>query len=487
MKEKKPKSLKINFIMNVMLTMSSLIFQLITFPYASRILSPAGIGKVSFAVSLISYFSMFAQLGIPTYGIRACARVRDNQEELARTVQELLIINLITCGISYLLLFAVLAAVPRFAAERQLYLIVSMTIFFQGIGMEWLYKSLEEYTYITIRSVLFKAAALIAMFLFVRRESDYVLYGGISILASSASNILNFFHARRYLRLKPAGGYCFRRHLKAVVIFFAMSCATVIYTNLDTVMLGFMKTDQDVGYYDAAIKIKTILVSIVTSLGTVLLPRCSYYVENGRMDAFMQVSRRALNFVILLAAPLSLYFILFAKVGIYFLSGEAYAGSILPMQLIMPTVLLIGITNILGIQILIPIGKEKIVLYSEIAGAVTDLGVNAVLIPRFASAGAAIGTTAAEMVVLMVQMLAMKDKIGSLFQEIHYRKILAAMVLGTFASLWSLKVTEKSFFILLISGSLFFGVYGIVLLAAGEPLLLQLFSRGLSRLHGRRN
>ena len=279
-------SLKVNFIMNAILTLSSFLFPLITFPYISRILLPAGTGKVSFATSLVSYFAMLAQLGIPTYGIRACARVRDDRRELTQTTHELLYINMIMCVVSYIIFFLVLGLVPRLREERILYLIVSLTIAFNALGMEWLYKALEEYTYIAVRSIFFKLIALIAMFLMVHEKGDYVIYGGISIFASSASNILNFIHARRYIDRKPIRTLQLKKHGKAVGVFFAMSCATTIYTNLDTVMLGFMSSDVDVGYYHAAVKIKTILVGIVTSLGTVLLPRASYYIQGGKMEEF---------------------------------------------------------------------------------------------------------------------------------------------------------------------------------------------------------
>ena len=317
----KQKSIKLNFVMNMVLTMSSFLFPLITFPYISRILLPEGTGKVSLASSLISYFSMFAQLGIPTYGIRACAKVRDDRQELTRVAQELLIINLVMSAISYVALFAAIAWVPRLQREKPLYVIISLTILLTSIGMEWLYKALEQYTYITIRSVAFKLVALAAMFLLIHKQSDYIIYGAISIFASSASSLLNFINVRKYIDIKPVGGYQFKRHFKAIGTFFAMACATTIYTNLDTVMLGFMKTDVDVGYYNAAIKIKTILVSIVTSLGEVLLPRSSYYVENGMVSEYQRITKKSLSFVFLLATPLMLYFMLFAKEGIYFLSG----------------------------------------------------------------------------------------------------------------------------------------------------------------------
>ena len=463
--------------MESILSMSTFIFPLITFPYVSRILLPEGTGKVSFATSLVSYFLILTQLGIPKYGIRACAKVRDDHEELTRTAQELLIINLIMTVFTYIAFFIVLAVVPRFQEDKPLYVIVSLSILFNTIGMEWLYKALEKYTYITVRSVIFKFVAILAMFALVHTKEDYVIYGGISILASSFSNIFNFFHVHKYISMKPVGNYNLKRHWKPVVVFFAMSCATTIYTHLDTVMLGFMKTDADVGYYNAAVKIKTILVSIVTSLGTVLLPRVSYYVQNGQKEAFARITKKALNFVFLLASPLVVYFILFAKQGIYFLSGTAYAGSIAPMQLIMPTLLLIGLSNITGIQILVPTGREIIVLYSEIAGAIVDIIINALLIPGMASAGAAIGTLVAEAVVLGVQLYFIWGEVKEAFKSIHYMKIVIAICLGSAASLWVALMGLGNFVTLLVSAILFFGVYGIVLLLTKEALVLEILTQ----------
>lgn len=468
------KSLKLNFIMNAILTMSSFVFPLISFPYVSRVLLPVGTGKVAFATSLISYFLMFAQLGIPTYGVRACAKVRDDKAALTKTAHELLIINLVMSAISYGLLFGAIFLIPQLREEKTLYMVVSLTIIFTTIGMEWLYKALEQYTYITIRSIIFKIVSLAAMFALVRAEKDYVIYGGITILASSASYIFNFLHVRRYISLKPMRGYTFKPHLKAVAIFFAMACATTIYTNMDVVMLGFMKDDDTVGYYNAAVRIKTIMVSIVTSLGTVLLPRASYYVKQGMMEEFRAITRKALNFVLVAATPIMLYFMLFAKQGIFLLSGDAYAGSILPMQLIMPTLLLIGLSNILGIQILVPTGREKTVLLSVVAGAVTDVICNALLIPRFGAAGSALSNTIAETVVLVVQLVALRKEVLSAFKAVGYWKLGLALAAGTAASFWVMRLNMGSFLALCVSAVLFFGAYGTVLLITKEKLVHEL-------------
>lgn len=478
---KKQKSIKKNFIMNAVLTMSTFIFPLITFPYISRVLLPVGTGKINFATSFISYFTMCAQLGLPTYGIRVCAKVRDNKVELTRNVHELLMINLFMTVLAYCVFFSILLTVSKLQEDRILYLIMSSTIFLNAIGVEWLYKALEQYTYITIRSIVFKFISIIAMFLLVHEKENYIIYAVITIFASSASNILNFINMHKFVIFKPVGKYNFKRHLKAIIIFFAMACATTIYTNLDTVMLGFMKTDEDVGYYSAAVKIKIILVSIVTSLGTVLLPRCSYYVEHQLFEEFQKICAKALNFVFILATPLMVYFILFAKEGIYFLSGSSYEKSILPMQIIMPTLLFIGISNILGMQILVPLGKEKIVLYSEIIGAMVNLIVNFILIPKYASIGAAIGTVLAEAIVFIVQYIYLREEIKGIFLRIHYLRICFVLSLASVISIVVKIFNLGNFLTLVISASLFFSIYGLILLVKKEEIIVEIYEQLSSR------
>ena len=482
----KQKSLKLNFIMNAILTMSSFIFPLITFPYVSRILQPAGNGKVNFMLSVVTYFNMFAQLGIPTYGIRACAAVRDDHEKLTRTVHELLFINVMTTILTYIVFAFAVMLVPRLQQDKALAIIMSFTIGLTTIGVEWLYKALEQYTYITVRSIIFKAISVVAMFMLVHAKSDYVIYGAITTFASSASFILNMVNVHKYIGIRPIGNYRIKRHLKPVFIFFAMSIAATIYTNLDSVMLGFMKTDTDVGYYTAAVKIKNILVSLVTSLGTVLLPRAAYYIEKGETEEFAKLSRKAMNFVILTAVPLMIYFMMYAKNGIFFLSGSAYTGSIIPMQIIMPTLLFIGISNLTGLQMLVPLNKEGAVLVSTIIGAVVDLIVNTLLIPKMASSGAAIGTLVAEFFVTFYQYIVVRNYVPHLFENITIWKILLANGLAVFASFKIASLHLGNFVILVISALLYFSVYLIVLVFTKEKLTLNISYQIINKFYSKR-
>lgn len=487
--------------MNAILTMSGFIFPMISFPYVSRVLGPEGTGPIRFATSVVAYFTMFAQLGIPTYGIRVCAKIRDDREKLSKTVHELLFINLFMSFIIYILFFASLIIIPRFHEDKTLMIIISITIFLNAIGIEYLYKALEQYSYITIRSIIFKFVALLLMLFTVKAKDDYVIYGAITIFAASASNILNFIHSRKYIDFKWYGDYEIKRHLREIMIFFAMSCAVTVYVNLDGIMLGFMTTDVDCGYYDAAVKIKTILTSIVTSLGTVLLPRASYYVENRQMDEFKRITEKALNFVLIFATPLMIFFILFAKEGIMFLSGDEFLPSVLAMQIIIPTILFIGITNIMGIQILVPLEKEKIVLYSEIAGAIVDLIINTLLIPRFKSAGAALGTTAAEFAVLIVQFLFLRKMkedvdIENSFKKINYFNISLGIIGAIVVSFWiklidtsfiSDKIMLRYFVVLAFAGVLYFGVYLTIMLLRKDTLTKEMANTVIDKIKPMKN
>lgn len=431
----KQKSVKLNYLMNCILTGSAMIFPLLSYPYVSRILQPEGMGKVAFANSVVAYFAMGAMMGIPTYGIRACARVRDDKEKLSRTVWELLSINMVMTIFVYLIFGAALFLVPRFAQNKSLLALMGISIFFQLLGVEWLFKALEEYTYITLRSLLFKILALVLMFLCIREKDDYIIYGVLTLLAGMGSNICNAFRMKRYVnpfRVSVCApmenlsgrvgreerenlwkqGTCFlqqavKKHLKAVGVFFAMTAATTIYTNLDVVMLNFMSGDVETGYYSTAVKIKGVLVSFVTALGSVLLPRMSYYAERKMNREFRKMIRKAFWFVGLVSIPLCVFFIFFAKLSILIVAGEKFLPAVGAMQIIMPTLVLIGFSNLCGIQILVPLGLEKQVLHSEIAGAVTDICINLWLIPSLGAKGAAAGTLFAEAVVLLYMICVM--------------------------------------------------------------------------------
>lgn len=465
-------SIKFNFIMNFIMTASSVIFPLITFPYVSRVLLPVGNGKIAFVSSVTAYFTLFASLGIPTYGIRVCAGVRDDRDKLSKTVQEILLINLVTMLITCSVYAVFIFLIPEFYEEKELFIIQIFGMIMNVFAMNWLFSALEQYSYITICNLAVKTVSLVLMFLLVKEPEDYVLYGGITIFASSASYLFNFIYARHFIVWKKSGAYEFRSHLKPILVFFAMSAAISVYTNLDVIMLRFMKGNEEVGYYNTAIKVKSILVTLITSLGTVLLPRLSYYIKMDKKNDFYQTIEKAVQFVVLLGTPMMLYFILFAKESILLLAGNDYNASILPMMILMPTILLIGLSNITGIQILTPQNEERKVLYSILCGAVLDFILNMILIPRYASSGAAFATAMAELAVLVVQCVYLRNMIGIVVKEISIRKISVALMLACVAG-WIIKIYFDAhvFLILIVGAGMFFGVYGGTLLGMREKFV----------------
>lgn len=473
-------SVKYNFIMNAILTVAGIIFPLITFPYISRVLLVEGSGKVAFATSVVTYFTMFASLGIPTYGVRACAIVRDNKEKLSKTVQELLIISGGTTLLTYIVFGISLFVIPEFAQERTLLLIVGLGIGLNTIGVQWLYNALEQYSYITTCSILFKVIGMILMFLLVKESSDYQIYGGVYVIASFGSYVLNFICLRKFVTFQKTGTYQFKQHLKHIMVFFAMSAGASIYLNLDVVMLRFLQSNEAVGYYNAGIKVKTVLVTCVTSLGTVLLPRLSYYIEAADKKAFQLMVGKAFRFVFVAASAVTVYFSIFARESILLLSGEAFLPAVGPMMILMPTVLLIGLSNVTGIQILTPNGREREVMYSIWGGAILDFVLNLIVIPKFSANGAALSTLLAEGMVLLLQCWFLRDVLWSYIRQVQCWKIVIALAVASVMTIpVKIWIDSGVFVTLLVSAIVFFGGYAVVLLLLKEPFVSEILNSGI--------
>lgn len=473
--ENKIHSVKYNFVMNFILTASQIIFPLITFPYVARVLLASGNGKVSFVASVTNYFVMVASLGIPTHGIRACAKVRDDKEKLSKTVHELFVINCVMTAIVVITFLLCVFYIPKFRAEKTLFLINGVGIVLNVFGMNWVYQALEQYDYITVRSIAFKILSIILMFLLVHQPSDYILYGGITVFAGVGSNTLNFIRLREIVSFKYIGDYNYKQHFKPISILFAQSLAVSVYTNLDTVMLGFLKEDVDVGYYHAAVKIKGLLLSLVTSLGNVLLPRMSYFVKKNMMTEFKKYMLKVMNFSTLMSLPLVLYFVLFAKETILFLAGDGYEGAIVAMQIITIAVIPNALTGVLGIQVLTPLEKEKYVLYSVLVGAVSDFVLNLIMIPLWGAAGASLATMIAEYLVLGVQVYFTRDLLYQVVKKLRIHIYFMIAILASAASIF-IKLISFDYMVLklLVSFAVFFGIYMLGLFISKENVVMDI-------------
>lgn len=397
------KSIKMNFVYNLILRTLNIIFPIITFPYVARVLSPAGVGKVDFSISFIQYFILLAQVGIPTYGIKECSKYRNSKEILSKKVQEILIINVIMMGFSYIALAIVLNSQMNLFSYKNLIIIASMNIVGTTIGIEWFYQAIEEYKYITIRSIFIKILSVVAIFIFVRSEEDFVVYAIIVAMSVFSSYLINVVNSRKYINLfKIYQNYDFILHIRPIIVLFLMSASVSIYVNLDKLMLGFQSGDQYVGLYSAANKIIRLIIVLITSLGVVLLPRMSFSIKNGKFDTVNHIIKKSLDFILLIAIPSSVGIIVIADPLIRVFAGNQYLEAIKTMWILSPLILVISLSNLIGVQILVSFDKEKITAIATFFGALINLVLNYFLIPKYMHNGAAISSLIAEVIVLLI-------------------------------------------------------------------------------------
>ena len=468
-------SIQYNFIMNIILKMSAFVFPLISFPYVSRVLGASGNGKIAFAAAVVNYFSMFASLGIPSYGVKACAQVRDNKEQLSTVVQELLIINFFCMTVSYIVFIVMMLMIPGFRNEQVLLWINSVSIFLSAIGVEWFYQAIEQYDYITFRNIAFKILSIILMFAFVKKPIDYIIYAGITVVGAYGSNVLNVLRLPQYISLKKTTKYSIKRHIIPIISLFLYNAATTIYTNLDTVMLGMMTCDNQVGYYNAAVKIKGILASVVTAMSAVLLPRVSYYLSNNNRTEFSRIIKKTFQFVLLISIPLAVFFVLASKPTIMILAGEDYLPSIIPMQIITPSIIFIGIGSITAWQMLIPLCMEKVTVIGAVVGAIIDLIINFLLIPKFGASGAAIGTLIAEISVVCVHFFALRKELKHIVFRGELVKIMISAGISILVYILVDKFLFKNYILIRLSilGGSYFISYYLLLLAGKEEIVTE--------------
>lgn len=428
--ETKPnKSIRKNMIMNVLVTLSGAVNPLIVLPYVSRVLHPAGTGRVYFAASVISVFMLLAQMGIPVYGIRTCARVRDHRAELSRTASSIMGFQLLFSAGSFVLLILAAFTIPRLQPQRVLLILMGLGVLLNGINTDWLFQGLEEYPFLTGRSVFFKLASAGAILLFTRSPEDYMVYGALTMVPPAAASIYNLFFLKRHIDLRIAGPGESLGHLGPALHFFLLTAMTTVYTNLDMLMLGSIGGDAEAGYYGTAVKIKLGLVNLMIAGVSVLMPRISYLAETGETSEFRRTIARAVSVCLILASGASVLFAIFAEDSILLLAGRDFGPAVAPMKVIMFTLIPIGLSQILGMEVLIPLGRENQVILGAAAGAGVDVVLNLFLIPSMGATGAAISTLISEAVVLAFIISGVKKE-GPLLGEIPADALLLMIFAG---------------------------------------------------------
>lgn len=475
------RSLKFNALMNMVLMSSSFVFPLITVPYVSRVLNPSGMGAVAFAQSVITYFSLAAMLGVSMYGVRACAQVRDDREELSRTVEELLVILAVSTTVIFLLYLAALQVIPRFSQDKPLFLIFGVALWLASFGVEWFYQAIEQYGYITIRSIAVKLIGLILMFAFVHQASDYRVYGMIVVFTGYGANILNMLRLRRFITFVPINQLNVRRHFRPMASFLVSSVSSGMYAQADMVILGFLATNHIVGIYQLVAKIKTMLVMAINSVVNVMLPRLSYYAKNSK-DKYRGLLVKNIDFVLLFASAGIACAALSADPIIAILGGSQYRAAVIPLLCILPALLFVSLNTVLS-QYLISSGHERQYAIVNFAGLVSSVIYCLILIPPFGAIGAAISCSLCELTALLIRCWYARDFIKSIAGDIQ---IIPAPVSAAVTAIVILLIRHtwwpsQSILQIIATGVLFAIPYLVLLLLLKERTVTSMIRRVHSR------
>jgi O-antigen/teichoic acid export membrane protein len=399
----KKRSIKSNAFFNSMKEFLNIAAPFITFPYVTRVLMPDNLGKVQFAASIITVFTYFASLGIPFYGVRRIAQVRDNMEQRSRVFRELLLIEIIATFVVYGVFLLSLVYVEEFNREMVLYLIMGTRIVLKIFGFEWFFKGMEEYKFMAYRKLLAKVVGIILIFTFIKTPDDYVLYGSVSVITLVISRILNYWNLKKLIVKVPLKELKPSEHFAKASYFFLLYFSTKLYHNVDKIMLGFISGHTSVGFYVTANKLINIIKTVFISFTAVLIPRFTNLVYRGKWDKLKPIAQKSLQVIFFLSFP--------AMIGLYLLSheiimvfgGEKYLSAVMTMRVLLPIMVILPLSSFVGKQLLISMNKDRIVISTVFASLLLNVLLNAFLIPRYQQNGAAAASVAAELFILIVE------------------------------------------------------------------------------------
>lgn len=471
-------SVRTNVLLNGINTVTGIIFPVITFPYAARVLLPEGIGAVNFLNSIVDYIVLLTSLGIPMYAIREIAKYRDDQLNRDKTAIEILLLSCLLCLIGYLIVWLLAEYVPRIHEQSALFYILSLAILFNSIGVNWFYQGIEDFKFITIRAIVIRSLSAIALFLFVKDASDLKFYGVILVASTVGNNFVNFIHLRKHLNLRSIVlmDLDIFRHLLPSVQVFAISLIISIYIRLNSIMLGFMTDDIQVGIYTAGIKIPTICKTLIASVGTVMIPRCSNMFHNGDIEGYAHLLRKSLNLTLCLSLPMLVGGVILAKPLILLFCGGEYVESAFVYRLDAPVIVLGCLSNLVAIQTLFTQGKNKIVVICVIIGAVVNIISNILMIPRYGAMGAAVSSTLAELGVFGMSIFLGRRYIPFGIKAIfNLRYILMSFVMGGVVFMVSMSSLPDYLIVMLgiVSGVI---VYGAGLYLVKDSMIIEILN-----------
>lgn len=406
------KSIKKNLIYNILYQLLLVILPLATAPYISRKLGAEAIGIYSYTYSIANYFLIFAMLGISNHGNRSIAINRDNINKRSKSFINIYFIQFITFAIS---IICYIIYTLFFVKENNVISWLQLAFLISGLfDISWLYFGLEEFKTTVTRSFIVKIITFISIFIFVKKPDDLWKYTIIYSFGALFSQIYLWFNIKKYIKfVKPDIGEL-KKNIMPILILFIPVIAYSVYKIMDKVMLGSMVSKVQVGYYESSEKIINIPVGVITAFGTVMLPRMSNLISNADKEKAFGYIRLSFKAITIIATAISFGLMGISDVLAPVFFGEEFKSCSIIIELLSISVFFVSWANIIRTQYLIPKKMDRVYVLSTITGAVVNLILNLLLIPKLAAVGAAIGTVAAEFSVLLIQVIFTEKNIHSI-------------------------------------------------------------------------
>lgn len=433
-------NIKKNFLYNTLYQIILILIPLLTTPYLSRVLGAEEIGRYSFSYSVANIFVIISLLGLNNYGNRIIAMKRDNSSEVSYTFCSVYAMQFMTSLAGF---FVYMIYSFFFAHDRSISLLQGLYVISALFDINWLFAGMENFKFTVSRGIFVKIVSAVAIFIFVRSAKDVYLYTFIMSGSLLISQVWLFLQLRKYIKFHKVAWKDIRGHIRPNLVLFIPVLAISVYKIMDKVMLGFMTTNIEVGYYENAEKIIQIPMGFINSLGTVMLPRITNLIATNRKKESEDYLDKSIVFAILCASAMCFGIMAVADLFVPLFYGEGFEKCITLFWVLLPSCLFLAIANVIRTQYLIPNQRDEVYIKSVIIGAMVNVILNLILIPVLESTGAAVGTLCAEISVCFYQLY----KIRSEQKVFQYIKIALPFVFSgiiMFVIVWNLSLNNMS-------------------------------------------
>lgn len=422
------KSITKNYIYNMVYQILTLILPLITTPYLSRVLGAEGIGIYSYTYSIVTYFILFGSLGVALYGQREIAYAQENVEVRKKIFIEIILFRFIAISIASVAYFFLFINGKQYQIY---YRILLLELIAAAFDISWFFQGMEEFKRTVVRNVLVRICSVSLVFILVKTKEDLAKFTLIYSLADLVGNLSLWLYLPKYLKGIKVSNINIWKHLPQIILLFIPQIANQIYKILDTTMIGKIVADKsELGFYEQSQKVIRLLLTIVTSLGVVMIPRMASTFASGNKEKVNEYMKMSFRFVFFLAFPIMFGISSIAQDFVPIFFGSGYDEVVTLIYIISPIILFMGIANVLGTQYMIPTKMQKEYTISVVVGVIFNFVANYILIKEYGAIGASISTVLSQAIVDLMQAYYVKNEIK--FKEIiklSYKYLLSGIVM----------------------------------------------------------